>query len=84
MNAGETTEQSSAGELWGTGPLGQIEWCGWVRGGGFIVDVLRIMMSAKLCGDDGAHRLAFSLGGPLPVEAEALVADSALEVVAGF
>lgn len=81
VDAGEAAEEGCAGELVIAGPLGKVKGLGGVRVDG--VDPV-VVVTDELALDDGAHGLALGGGGALPVEAEALLTDGALDVLLLF
>jgi hypothetical protein len=74
----EASEESGAGELGRSGPTGKVEGSRGVCGGGFV----GAMVLNQFVEDDCTHAGLFFQGGSLPIEAEALAADAALDVLA--
>lgn len=73
------SNQRGAGELRGSTPAGQVEGARRVRGS----SPVSLMLQLQSTGDNSAHCGSFRRRGGLPIDAEALTADRAFDVLPG-
>jgi len=73
----EAAEEGCAGVLRWSRPAGEVEG----RGGMGVGSLVGGVLLTEFAIDDRAHGGLFGWEGPLPIEAEALVADAALDVL---